>query len=241
MNDYLDLDALADGQLEGEAKAAAEARIRCCEKSRAHFEAVRQLKVGLSTKCEPIMCEETWSKCRDRLREIDRAKKVEGFVGRYAWGLCGVFLLAIVVGGSLNRTSGAVRPGDVARISASMSPLPFAGSRTSEDRPKWFDGIMPPMKIEPEKVQIVGAASGMVNGHRVGKVSLVDPTGPMALFMFENTERIEDGNANDQGFSLCTVGGSNAVGWSENPHAYLLIGDRPFDDLQIIAHAIRGK
>lgn len=241
MNEYLDLHALADGQLSGEEKAAAEERLRNCERSRAEYRAVQELKAGLASRCAGIDCSHTWSRCQERLKDVDKARKVEGFVGRYAWGLCGVFFLAIVVAGSMNRFGSTVRPGDVARISASMSPLPFGSGATNDNRPKWFDGIMPPMEVEPEKVRIVGAASGMMDGHRVGKVHLVDPIGPMALFMFENTAGIDAGQANPQGFCLCSVNGSNGIGWSEPPHSYFLIGDRSFEDLQVIATAIRGK
>lgn len=238
MSDYLELHALADGQLEGEAKLAAEERLRTCERSQAEYEAVLGLKETLGSKCEALTCEKTWSRCQSRLREIEKTKRVENFVGKYAWGICAAFLMFIVIGGSLNRAGAGVRPGDVARVSASMSPLPLG---SIGDRRKMIDDLMGgPMKIEPEKVQVVGAAKGVLNGHNVVKLDLADPSGPMAFFLFENTSQILEGRERD-GFCACVVNGTNGLGWTEGKSSYLLIGDRPIDDLQVVAQAIRGK
>jgi hypothetical protein len=239
LSEYLELHALADGQLEGEAKLAAESRLRTCERSKAEYEAVQALKQTLETKCESLTCEKTWSRCQGRLREIEKTKRVENFVGKYAWGICGAFLLCIVVGGSLNRSGAGVRPGDVARVSASMSPLSL-GSSTSERRRVLEDFMGGPMRIEPEKVQVVGAAKGVLNGHNVVKLDLADPSGPMAFFLFQNASQILEGRERD-GFCACVVNGTNGLGWSEGQRSYLLIGDRPIDDLQVVAQAIRGK
>jgi hypothetical protein len=226
MSEYLDLHALADGQLEGEEKAA-----------------VTALKDTLASKCESITCEETWKKCQGRLKEIEKARGVEHFVGKYAWGLCGAFLLAIVVGGSINRgTAGVVRTGDVARVSASMSPLQLPSSQAPEERKRWFQDVMSgPMVDTPESIQIVGAASGVINSHRVVRLSLVDTSGSLALFILQNTEGIEDAQARGAGYSACQMNGANGVAWTEGPHSYMLVGRRTHDDLAAIATAIRGK
>lgn len=238
MSEYLDLHALADGQLDGEAKKAAEDRLRTCERSKAEYEAVTTLKQTLESKCESLTCDQTWSRCQRRLREIEKTRRVENFVGKYAWGLCGAFLLCIVVGGSLNRAGAGIRTGDVARVSASMSPLPLG---SSGERRKILEDVMGgPMKIETDKVQVVGAAKGILNGHEVVKLELMDPSGPMAFFLFADAAQIVDGTQRG-GFCACVVNGTNGLGWSEGRTSFLLIGDRPLDDLQVVAQAIRGR
>jgi len=243
MSEYLDLHALADGQLEGDAKRAAEERLRTCERSRAEYETVCRLKETLSDKCQSITCEETWQKCQGRIHEVRNARGVERFVGKYAWGLCGAFLLAIVVGGSLNRgTSNAVRTGDVARVSASLSPLALPSFQAPEERKRWFQDVMSgPMADAPEAVKVLGAATGLMNGHKVVRINLGDTIGPMALFALQNIGGIEDAQKGEGGFFACQFNGTNGVSWTEGPHSYLLIGDRPIDDLETVARAIRGK
>lgn len=243
MSEYLDLHALADGQLEGDAKRAAEERLHTCERSRAEYETVCLLKDTLAQKCQPITCEETWKACQGRIHEVRNARGVEKFVGKYAWGLCGAFLLAIVVGGSINRgSSDGIRTGDVARVSASLSPLALPTSQAPEERKRWFQDVMSgPMGDTLNSVQVVSAATGIMNGHKVVRVNMVDTIGPMALFALHNIRGIEDAEKGDGGFSACQVNGTNGVTWTEGPHSYLLIGDRPSDDLETVAHAVRGK
>ncbi len=243
MSEYLDLHALADGQLEGDAKRAAEERLKSCERSRAEYDSVCILKETLHHKCESITCEDTWKKCQGRLHEVRSARRVEHFVGKYAWGLCGAFLLAIVVGGSFNRGgSGSVRTGDVARVSASLSPLALPSSQAPEERKRWFQDVMSgPMADAPESIQVISAATGLMNGHKVVRLNLVDTIGGMALFALHNTRGIEDAQAADGGFSACQLNGTNGISWTEGPHSYLLIGDRPHDDLEVVARVIRGR
>ena len=64
MSDYLDIHALADGQLSGAEKSAAETRLSGCDASQREYQAVGILKDVLQSKCEPIECAETWSKCQ---------------------------------------------------------------------------------------------------------------------------------------------------------------------------------
>lgn len=242
MNDFLDLHALVDGELEGDAKKAAEERLSTCDRSRAEYEAVRQLKATIADKCEPITCEKTWADCKDRIQALNRTRKVERFVSKYAWGLCGAFLVCIAVGGSLNRVHGSVRTGDVARVSASLSPFSIQSGPEEEGNRDLFKGIMEPMVIRPESVKVVGGASGMIDGHKVVRLNLTDDTGPLALFLFADTEKLEDAqNLDGQGFAICNVNGWKGITWFDKPHSYLLIADRPFDELQLVAQAIRKK
>lgn len=244
MSDFLEIHALADGQLEGEERAAAEARLRSCEKSQAEFRAVQSVRETLQTKCTEITCEDTWRKCQGRLREFDRSKRVESFVGRYAWGLCSVFLVAIVMAASVNRMGGpSLSTGDVARASSTLIPFGAPRSQAPDDQRRWLEGVMNgPMPSQPESVQVIGGASGVINGHKMVRINLADSIGTMAFFMMEDVQRIADAEAvSKRGFALCKVNGTNAVGWSEGPRSFLLMGERPIDDLEMVAAAIRGK
>jgi len=244
MSDYLDIHALADGQLDGDDRAAAEARLRECERSQAEFRAVQGLRETLQSKCAPITCEDTWRRCQGRLKEIERTRRVESFVGRYAWGLCSVFVITIMMAASMNRMGGAsMSTGDVARASSTLIPFAAPRSQAPDDQRKWLEGVMNgPMPTQPESVQVIGGASGMINGHKMVRVNLVDSIGTMAFFLMEDVQRIADAESTTKrGFSICKMNGTNAVGWSEGNRSFLLIGERPIDDLEIVATAIRGR
>lgn len=244
MSDFLDIHALADGQLEGEERAAAEARLRSCEKSQAEFRAVQTVRDTLQSKCSEITCEDTWRKCQSRLRELDRTRRVESFVGRYAWGMCSIFIVAIVMAASLNRMGGtSLSTGDVARASSTLIPFGAPRSQAPDDQRKWLEGVMNgPMPSQPESVEVIGGAAGKINGHKMVRINLADSIGTMAFFMMEDVQRIADAESvSKRGFSICKVNGTNAVGWSEGPRAFLLIGERPIDDLESVAVAIRGR
>lgn len=243
MSDYLDIHALADGQLEGNERAEVEARMKCCDRSQAEYIAVQDLRETLQSKCVPITCEDTWRRCQGRLRELERTKKVESFVGRYAWGLCSVFVVAFVMAASMNRMGGtSLSTGDVARASSTLIPFGAPRSQAPDDQRKWLEGVMNgPMPSQPESVQVLGGASGVINGHKMVRINLVDSIGAMAFFMMEDVQRIDDAESTSKhGFALCKVNGSNAVGWTEGNRSFLLIGERPMDDLEVIATAIRA-
>ncbi len=243
MSDYLDIHALADGQLSGAEKSAAETRLRGCDASQREYQAVGILKDVLQSKCEPIECAETWSKCQVRLKEIERTKRVEGFVGRYAWGLCSIFLVAIVMAGSVNRLGGhGVRTGDVARMAGSMIPLGSPRSQDPDDKRRWLSGVMDgPMPVQPDTLQVVDGAKGRVNGHQMVRLNLMDAQGPMTLFIVADTQRVEDAeHVNEQGIGICPLNGANAVGWADSNFGYILIGSRPFDSLVKIAQEVRA-
>ncbi|MBI3721272.1 MAG: hypothetical protein HY248_01860, partial [Fimbriimonas ginsengisoli] len=110
MIDPLKIHALADAELSKEDAEALAHEIAKCRRSTLELETIQGLKLIVNKHCQPVACDDTWCKCRKRLDEIDRAQRVEGFVGRYAWGLCGTFLLAIVVGGLATRNGSAGLP-----------------------------------------------------------------------------------------------------------------------------------
>src|SRR5688572_18589792 len=123
MSDWLEIHALADDQLSDEERARANARLEGCEKSRAELAAIHAVKDVLGTRRDAVTCEETWQRCQRRLDELDKTARIEGFVGRYAWALCGAFLALIIGVGMLNRSSGSLAADDVPRIAAGLTPF----------------------------------------------------------------------------------------------------------------------
>ena len=103
MKDILQLHALADNQLDPNEAAQVQAALQKDPELMAEYHAVLSIKDCLQSKVSSVTCDETWRTCVGRLNEIDRTRRVEGFVGRYAWALCGVFFLFIVYGGISNR------------------------------------------------------------------------------------------------------------------------------------------
>src|SRR5687767_4015076 len=131
MSDWLDIHAHADDQLSDEEKARVNSRLQGCDKSRAELAAIHAVKGALEARRDTVTCDETWQRCQRRLDELDKTARIESFVGRYAWALCGLFLALILGVGMLNRTSGSFGADDVPRIAAGLTP--FLSSPSSQD------------------------------------------------------------------------------------------------------------
>ncbi len=151
-------------------------------------------------------------------------------------------MVAIIMAASMNRMGGtSLSTGDVARASSTLIPFGAPRSQAPDDQRKWLEGVMNgPMPSHPESVRVIGGASGVINGHKMVRINLADTIGTMAFFMMEDVQRIADAESTKGGFALCKVNGTNAVGWTEGNRSFLLIGERPTDDLEIVAAAIRA-
>jgi anti-sigma factor RsiW len=92
----LDLHALADGELDkGEAKLLREA-LRDDPQAQAEYEVILNFKEMVVQQSVRHEAEDCWKACQVRMNEIDRSRRVESFVGRYAWAMCAVFFVLIL-------------------------------------------------------------------------------------------------------------------------------------------------
>lgn len=243
MNEFEDIHALADGQIEGEAKAAAAARILSDESARAEYETVTLLKATLQRTCEPVPNPEGWRIARERLDAIDRARRAEVFVGRNAWALCAVFFVLIVSAAFFNRATGRNKlyTGDVARIMSSMVPMPLGSSSDVEKGVQNTLGTMP-FRVPAEGLRATGISKGFFGGSRALLLNFVDSRGPTFVIIVENMHEVEGltQDPNEEGYSVGKLNGINAISWDCDGRICILVGDRDFDDLQQVAAQIRA-
>src|SRR5579862_8493519 len=96
--DPIEIHALADGELDRKAAASLRERMKTDHAARAELDAVLNLKDLVKNHSVNYECDEVWRVCVGRLKELDRSTQVQGYVGKYAWTLCGVLFLAILGG-----------------------------------------------------------------------------------------------------------------------------------------------
>jgi len=242
MIDPIELHALADGELGAAEKKRLERLVAESPIDAAEYEAILNLKAVLHTKVEPVGdCQLQWKACVGRLNEMDKTRRIERFVGRYAWGVCGAFALAIVGSGFLKRAnpSTQVQSADLARVVATLNPSPEPPSPDQQARDRWLDALLGQARqsIDPNRLQIRSAATGELDGRPVTRLALRDPIGDMALLVIPDVLNFDGMGemTGKQGYRLGRIEGMNCVAWSDGRNSLVLIADRSHEDLATIA------
>lgn len=244
MSDWLDIHAYADGQLDGDEKRSVEERLKTCEKSQAELRAVQGLKAVVQEKCPSMHCQETWERSRKRLDEIDRTKRAEFFVGKYAWGICAIFFVVIFSAAMFNRTmGGGLRTGDV--LASSLSSVGSPRSQAPSEQQKWLQGFLPEQRLSmPENnIRVLGGAVGQMDGKKIVRLNLEDGKGELALFIVSQVNHVDD-MQQLQGHSMYSAGrvnNRNCLTWNDGGWAYLMIGERSIDELVHAADAMYSR
>ena len=241
MIDRLELHALADGQLEGADRQRVSERVASCEESAAEYQAIVDLKKAVSAKCSPITCDQTWQKCRSRIEEVEKTRRIEGFVGRYAWALCSIFVVLIFGAGIMNRSLGdGVRAGDVPAMMSSLSPLSGAAPAEARDWIRRQTGAAP--QVAQPAFQLVGRGIGLFEGRKVLGVRLRDREGEFVVLVLPGA-RIVDGVQpieHRQDMSAGRMGQANCVTWQDGPVALIVTGPRDIDGLCALADQLKA-
>ncbi len=241
MSDWLDIHALADGQLDGEERRRAEERCASDASSAAELRSVQTLKDTLRYKAEPQTCAKTWSRCRDRLAEMDRARRVESFVGKYAWGLTSLFLVAILGAALFNQSAGPreLRTGDVAKLVSGVAQIAPTREAMPEDMKAWIRNA--PLRLEMNGFQVQMLDQGVWQGRHIARFRLVDRAGALALLVVRGVDSI-DGVAplaGRSGYFAGTMDSMSCVNWLDQGVSLSLVGPRSFEELAIVADSIR--
>jgi hypothetical protein len=246
MNDWFEVHALLDDELPPQQRAQVQESIKASPECAAEWHAVRELKAVVNAKCVRPECEELWTRCCKRLNEIDNTKRVESFVGRYAWGICSVFMCFIVGAAMLNRTSGnSLRTGDVARVSSSLVPISAPRSQGTDDKRRWLqDFLDKTMPVQPERITIISGATGFLpDGRKISRADLQDNGGRLGLIVVDSADHLEDAEQVD-GHSQYFGGrfnNVNCIAWTDHGHAYFLVGDRARGALCQVADSLYAR
>lgn len=241
MIDKTEIHALADGELSPEDAARVEAQVNQCPESLAEYKSLVALKETSRRLADTVTCEETWRKCQGRLAEIDRTRRVESFVGRWAWGFCSVFLALILGAGLLNRAnSNPLHSADVARMMSSLGPSSSQTPAAPEQMRNWLRGFAPGT-IQLDRVRVVAAAEGVIDNRHVARLTLKDAQGYANLVIIPEVNEIADLQASDapEGYCYGRVGEVPCVAWTESGYAFIVLADRSPQDLLGIAQGIR--
>lgn len=247
MTDNLELHALADGELSPEDAARVEARIANCAESMAEYKAILAMRDAGAKLKETVTCDATWSSCRSRLDAIDKARKVEGFVGRYAWGLAATFLFLILGAGQLNHSGdNPLRTSDVARVLSGLGPtLDSPRAAPPQQMGKWLKDVVGyrPSTIQFERMKVSAAIECDINGRRGALMRLHDETGVLELIVIPGTDRIEDApeGAAGEDVSPGYIGRMPCVSWFDQGFAFFLVAPRPHDALRATVENIRVR
>lgn len=241
MSELLDLHAYVDGELSEEAAAAIRGRIESDPAAAAEVAAIRKLK-ELSSQCAgTVSCEETWKCCTGRLDELDRVKRTERFVGRYAWGLCAVVLFALIGAGMFNRAreGGAIYAADVASIASSATGEATLAS--PDGLTGWLTGLFgrAPVQEPPSQLRVLSMARANADGRAVARVELADAKGPVVLLIVDGATDVRGLAPADSIFQHGRMDCVNCVSWTSDRAAMILAGDRPYEALEEIARQIQ--
>lgn len=238
MTEFELIHGLVDGNLSDEDRAEAQARLFSDPNFKAHFEFAAASKKAVREQCTGVDCEETWAKCRDRLNQIDRARKVEHNVSKYAWAMVAGLTLLIGGVGIINRSDrgGRMHTSDLPSLNASL--VPQAGIPSNMGR--WLNGQG--IQVQPDRVRVTGFAHGYNEGREAFRINLRDRVGDMALMIVQDSEGV-DGTWSQEGseFKYGQIESLHFVTWNHDGRAMMLVGDRSLEELQSIAEAISQR
>ncbi len=237
------LSAYADGEVTATERAQIELALKTDSAAVEHLSSMRATKQFVAEHARPVENDELWSTCVKRLGELDRTKKVEGFVGKYAWGLCALFFCVIVTGGMLRKLNpNSVRTGQVASYVSGLAGGWSRPPAAPQGQREWVEQKLGRMgaDMQPDHFDVVACQEGLVDNHRVVRLLMRDSVGVVEMVVVSNVDTIDGGEAMGN-FHAGTLNGANCVAWSQDGSAAFLMGDanqRTHQDLARIATAI---
>ncbi len=236
-----ELHALADNELSEQEAAALKSRLEANSKAQAEYLEIMALKSALRSTAQTPECDQLWKACRGRLDEIDKTKRVEAFVGKYAWGICGVFFLAIAFGGILNRSiNRTVQPNDVAAYVAGLSPLSVPRSQ-AELNPALKQIMGETFANRPTEMTVTALGSNRQLGRRTEFMQLSDAFGSVAVVALFDVKEIGGlwDYEQDPNFKCAKIDGANAMFWNRGDGVIcMVIGQRSYSELHAIIAAM---
>ncbi len=229
------LHAYADGEATPAEIAEIEGRLPACGATQAELASIRALKSFLTDAPRPpVEHGALWGQCRGRLKEIDAARRTQGFVGKYAWAFSAGIVGLVVLTGIARRgmASPTVGSADLAQIMSQVGP----GTRpTSDPNEQRFAEAMlrqARIAISDERLRLVAVAEGRCDGMLVRRMTLRDGRGQMALLDLPAQIRLE-GLEPVSGTSLMAgqLDTMNCVVWPCGERTLVLVGPRETADL----------
>ena len=242
MREYSDLHAFADGELTDQEVAEIRQELDSNPLTAAEYAAIQNLKDFIRGHARNPKEEEAWQACVKRLNEIDKTRRVESFVGRYAWVLCGIAFVAIVSGGLVNHSRPASSDGtNLSSVMASLGPSRSPANAQPEDLRRWVNLQLGRAReaIDPSRMVIRGVAEGLLDGHRVLRLQMRDASGDLGLVVVDGKVNFAELKAlPDPNYQGGRMGDLNCVSWAKGPFTFVLFGHRTHDDLAVVGNRL---
>ncbi|MGE3126259.1 MAG: hypothetical protein AB7F50_05435 [Fimbriimonadaceae bacterium] len=243
MNEKTELmNALADGNLPDEELAEAEALCKSDPAATAEFERAKMVRATLASKCVAEPDPEIWKSCVRRLDEIDRVSKTERFVTKYAWGLCGIFLFALLSAAGINRLNGAgtVPTSNIAGLYTGLTPMGTQAPSVAAENVRQAVGIAP-NRIDELEARVIDLAVGIVGGRKAARLTMHDGEGQVVLFVVSGANEVEGvARSIGNGFREGSINGRPAISWQDSGYLLLVTADRTAEELVRVAKVLRA-
>jgi len=244
MIDRTELHSLADNELPPERAQELAAQLELDSQARLELAAIKATKDCLKANSPAVQDSELWTRCRMRLEELDKARRIESFVGKYAWGICGVFFVAIAMGGFFNRfLLKSVNSSQVAGYVATMSPIPVPQSRSQSEIDPFFRQVVgESMGSRPPELRITAFGENDVPGNRLSFVRLDDGFGPVAVVALHDVQHVSGlfEYEQDSQYKYGQIDGVNALFWNRADGVICVaVGNRAYSEIHQIVTAIR--
>ncbi|HSI72038.1 MAG TPA: hypothetical protein VK934_02580 [Fimbriimonas sp.] len=235
MIDPVELHAYADGELDKASAEHVRRQLQSDPASSAEVASIKSFK-GMMSRVESVECQSEWKACVGRLDELDKVRRTEGFVTRYAWALCGVIFLFILAGGITTRLapSTSIASSDLARAVASLGPTSKPTSQQPKEVREWLDRLVGRASdlISPTGLVVLGANTGEIDGHRVSQIELRDNAGDLALVVINKDMTLGDmPSTTDERFRAGQLQGVNCLAWNDEGYTLVLAANRPYAQL----------
>ncbi len=242
MSDRLEqANCLADNELTTEEKAEVVALLKQDSSAHAEYEWAVVLKDQLRSKCVQPKSEDCWSRVTAQLDAIDRTKKAERFVGRYSWGLAGLFVIAVASAAVVNRVNGGeeVSTRTIAGLVNGMAPITRPAS--APEAQQELQNRMGAVPVDVDRLEVVGYNYGKMLGRDAATFAFVDRTGSLELMMIDGKITIESMDGNKTGiYSHGYMNNVPCLVWNEKGYGFMLSGRRSSLELVDAADQLRG-
>ncbi|RYG63446.1 hypothetical protein EON77_20925, partial [bacterium] len=238
MTDPKQLHAFADGELTPIEANALRETLKADPSAAAEVDAVLNLKDFLAKNSVRHTDDEVWKGCLRRLDGIDKTRRVEGFVGRYAWALCGALFLFILSGRAAMRNvqGDSARTADLARVFGGSAAPVTAQNRAQS---KLYAQILGEVgrNLDPSEIEIGVPTRGMVHDFPAAQVAMRDRRGDLVLTRIGGMLNIQDTApmAANPDLAVGVVDGENCVVWHRNGETWVVNGRRSVEALGAVA------
>jgi hypothetical protein len=231
MQDWTRINEFADGEISVEAKAEIENALRDDPQIKREYTAVLQIKQLLATKCPPHACEDAWSRCSQRLREIERTEKTESIVWKYGYAVAAMLVIAIVSAAYLQRINGIGSMNATALASTLNASVAGGGSgRLDGLREFFFTERIP--SPSAERLTLRQMDSVVINNEKAARLIYSDGRSEYMLLIAPGIVEVEgDPVPGYPGFYSCTSGRLTVVCWRDDDMGFALAAEKPLSEL----------